>query len=121
MSLISGLVRDPSARLATELKLVALREKNRWRAQAATKIQKLARCRQARNRVETLRRERLVELVTLARRWVEFWNEDSAKWFYYNQEVRRKRVGSHPLVLMTHVLCRLARRCGLPHPLGIPR
>jgi hypothetical protein len=110
-----------SARLATELKLVALREKNRWRAQAATKIQKLARCRQAKKRVETLRRERLVEFVTLARQWVEFWNEDSAKWFYYNQEVRFRHASSHPLELMDRMLCRLARRCGLHQPLGIPR
>ncbi|GMF18442.1 unnamed protein product [Phytophthora lilii] len=69
-----------------ELKLLALRERNRMYAQAAIKIQKMARKRQAIHRVERLRQERAARFVLQARTWVEYWNEDSAKWFYYNQE-----------------------------------
>lgn len=66
---------------------MALRERNRMRAQAATKIQKMVRKRQAIRRVEQLRQERAARFVLQARTWVEYWSEDSAKWFYYNQEV----------------------------------
>ncbi|KAG6623744.1 Transcriptional activator Myb [Phytophthora cinnamomi] len=83
---IQRVYRGHRARLSTELKLMALRERNRMYAQAATKIQKLVRKRQAIRRVEQLRQERAARFVLQARTWVEYWNEDSAKWFYYNQE-----------------------------------
>lgn len=83
---IQRVYRGHRARLSTELKLLALREKNRMRGQAATKIQKLARKRQAIHRVDKLRQERAVQLVLQARTWVEYWNDDAAKWFYYNQQ-----------------------------------
>ncbi|KAG6971471.1 hypothetical protein JG687_00001990 [Phytophthora cactorum] len=70
----------------TELKLMALRERNRMYAQAATKIQKMVRKRQAIQRVERLRQERAARYVLQAQTWVEYWNDDAAKWFYYNQE-----------------------------------
>ncbi|EGZ17482.1 hypothetical protein PHYSODRAFT_500042 [Phytophthora sojae] len=83
---IQRVYRGHRARLSTELKLMALRERNRMRAQAATKIQKMVRKRQAIRRVEQLRQERAARFVLQARTWVEYWSEDSAKWFYYNQE-----------------------------------
>uniref|UniRef100_H3HBY6 WW domain-containing protein n=1 Tax=Phytophthora ramorum TaxID=164328 RepID=H3HBY6_PHYRM len=83
---IQRVYRGHRARLSTELKLLALRERNRMYAQAATKIQNLVRKRQAIHRVERLRQERAARFVLQARTWVEYWNEDSAKWFYYNQE-----------------------------------
>ncbi|KAL3666842.1 hypothetical protein V7S43_007792 [Phytophthora oleae] len=85
---IQRVYRGHRARLSTELKLLALRERNRMRAQAATKIQKMARRRQAIHRVERLRQERVARFVLQARTWVEYWNDEAAKWFYYNQEVR---------------------------------
>ncbi|RLN80635.1 hypothetical protein BBJ28_00021171 [Nothophytophthora sp. Chile5] len=84
---IQRVYRGHRARLSTELKLLALRERNRMRAQAATKIQTLVRRRQAIRRVAQLRQERVAQLVLQARTWVEYWNDDSAMWFYYNQEV----------------------------------
>jgi hypothetical protein len=57
------------------------------RAQAATKIQKMVRKRLAIRRVERLRQERAARFVFQARTWVEYWNEDAAKWFYYSQDV----------------------------------
>eukprot|EP00644_Phytophthora_capsici_P002729 jgi/Phyca11/19973/fgenesh1_pg.PHYCAscaffold_55_\ len=83
---IQRVYRGHRARLSTELKLLALRERNRMRAQAATKIQKMARRRIAIHRVERLRQERVARFVLQARTWVEYWNDEAAKWFYYNQE-----------------------------------
>ncbi|KAK1945888.1 Abnormal spindle-like microcephaly-associated [Phytophthora citrophthora] len=83
---IQRVYRGHRARLSTELKLLALRERNRMRAQAATKIQKMARRKQAIHRVDCLRQERVARFVLQARTWVEYWNDDTAKWFYYNQE-----------------------------------
>lgn len=77
------------SRLSTELKLLALREKNRWRAQAATSIQKIMRSCLAKKCVNRMREEHVAQLVAQARTWVEYWNEDTSSWFYYNQEVRR--------------------------------
>ncbi|KAG3116534.1 hypothetical protein PI124_g4826 [Phytophthora idaei] len=83
---IQRVYRGHRARLSTELKLMALRERNRMYAQAATKIQKMVRKRQAIQRVERLRQERAARFVLQAQTWVEYWNDDAAKWFYYNQE-----------------------------------
>ncbi|KAF1775659.1 WW domain [Phytophthora cactorum] len=83
---IQRVYRGHRARLSTELKLMALRERNRMYAQAATKIQKMVRKRQAIQRVERLRQERAARFVLQAQTWVEYWNDDVAKWFYYNQE-----------------------------------
>ncbi|ETI45687.1 hypothetical protein F442_09734 [Phytophthora nicotianae P10297] len=83
---IQRVYRGHRARLSTELKLMALRERNRMYAQAATKIQKMVRKRQAIQRVERLREERAARFVLQARTWVEYWNDDATKWFYYNQE-----------------------------------
>ncbi|KAG7395586.1 hypothetical protein PHYBOEH_003460 [Phytophthora boehmeriae] len=83
---IQRVYRGHRARLSTELKLLALRERNRMYAQAATKIQKMVRKHQAIRRVDQLRQERVAQLVLQARTWVEYWNEDAAKWFYYNHE-----------------------------------
>ncbi|KAE9040934.1 hypothetical protein PR003_g5000 [Phytophthora rubi] len=83
---IQRVYRGHRARLSTELKLLALRERNRMYAQAATKIQKMVRKRQAIRRVEQLRQERVAQFILQAQTWVEYWNDDSAKWFYYNQE-----------------------------------
>ncbi|KAG7380284.1 hypothetical protein PHYPSEUDO_007560 [Phytophthora pseudosyringae] len=83
---IQRVYRGHRARLSTELKLLALRERNRLNAQAATKIQKMARRRQAIHRVDRLRQERAARFVVQARTWVEYWNDEAAKWFYYNQE-----------------------------------
>lgn len=67
--------------------MIALREKNRWRAKAATKIQKIMRACLAKKFVNELRQEHVAQLVALARTWVEYWSEDTSTWFYYNQEV----------------------------------
>ncbi|GLE00341.1 hypothetical protein PINS_up009098 [Pythium insidiosum] len=83
---IQRVYRGHRSRLGTQLKLLALREKNRMRYLAAVKIQRVARVRQARHTVERLRRERLAELVALARRWGEYWSDDTAQWFYHNHE-----------------------------------
>ncbi|KAF4031111.1 putative WW domain-containing protein [Phytophthora infestans] len=83
---IQRVYRGHRARLSTELKLMALRERNRMYAQAATKIQKMVRRRQAVKRVERRREERVVRLMLQAQIWIEYWNDDAAKWFYYNQE-----------------------------------
>ncbi|POM60648.1 hypothetical protein PHPALM_30467 [Phytophthora palmivora] len=83
---IQRVYRGHRARLSTELKLLALRERNRMYAQAATKIQKMVRKRQAIHRVNQLRQERVARFVLQARTWVEYWNEEAAKWFYYNHE-----------------------------------
>ncbi|KAJ0409057.1 hypothetical protein P43SY_002191 [Pythium insidiosum] len=83
---IQRVYRGHRSRLGTQLKLLALREKNRMRYQAAVKIQRVARARQARHTVDRLRREKLAQLVALARRWGEYWSDDTAQWFYHNHE-----------------------------------
>ncbi|DAZ96835.1 TPA: hypothetical protein N0F65_008266 [Lagenidium giganteum] len=83
---IQKVYRGHRARLSTELKLMALREKNKMRAQAATKIQRLARSRQAKQLVARLREESLLNIIKMARLWVEYWSEDSNMWFYFNQD-----------------------------------
>ncbi|TMW62781.1 hypothetical protein Poli38472_005399 [Pythium oligandrum] len=83
---IQKVYRGHRSRLGTQLKLIALREKNKMRNRAAVKIQKVARSRQARHTVARLRKERLAAMIALARRWLEYWNEDASQWFYYNQE-----------------------------------
>uniref|UniRef100_K3WMU7 WW domain-containing protein n=1 Tax=Globisporangium ultimum (strain ATCC 200006 / CBS 805.95 / DAOM BR144) TaxID=431595 RepID=K3WMU7_GLOUD len=83
---IQKVYRSHRSRLSTELKLLALREKNRWRAKAATTIQKRMRSYLAKKCVQRVREAHAAQLVTLARTWVEYWNEDTSSWFYYNQE-----------------------------------
>ncbi|TYZ65785.1 hypothetical protein PybrP1_010228, partial [[Pythium] brassicae (nom. inval.)] len=67
---VQKVYRGHRSRLSTELKLLALREKNRWRAKAATTIQKIMRAFLAKACVRQLRQEHDAELVRLARSWV---------------------------------------------------
>ncbi|KAG1686904.1 hypothetical protein DVH05_005829 [Phytophthora capsici] len=66
-----------------ELKLLVLRERNRYEGSSCYKYSENgSRRRIAIHRVKRLRQERVARFVLQAHTWVEYWSE----WFYYNQE-----------------------------------
>lgn len=81
---IQRVFRGYRSRLATRIRQIERERKNRKKNDAATKINTMLRGFLAKCKLERMKREHLINMLTDARSWKEGWSDDAESWFYLN-------------------------------------